>query len=87
MQLALTVQSSNLIHDRTMEGNSQVVFLTNCFGFPSAPRVNYVSFKYVVPAEYSPLSGVYCVEIQHPPRSFFPFPRCTHVRLIIPPVW
>ena len=54
---------------------SSVVLLTNCSGFPAAPWVNYVSFKYFVPAaEYSPLSGVYCVEIQHlrPPRSSFP---------------
>lgn len=39
---------------------------------PSAPWVNYVSFKYFVLAEYSPLNGVYCVEIQHPPRPSFP---------------
>lgn len=64
---------------------SQVVLLTNCFGFPSAPWVNYVSFKYFVPAEYSPLSGVYCVEIQHPPQSSFPL-HSLHmcVRLSLP---
>ncbi len=58
---------------------SQLVFHTNCFGFPCAPWVNYVSFKYFVPAEYFPLSGVSCVEIQHPPQSSFPLTSCTRV--------
>lgn len=59
---------------------SQVALLTNCFGFPSAPWVNYVSFKYFVPAEYSPLSGgLLCWNPTPTSDLIFPSAMYTHV--------
>lgn len=61
--LALPCTTATYFMTHQWRTESQVAVLTNCFGFPSAPWVNYESFKYFVPAEYSTLSGVYCVEI------------------------